>query len=89
MRTYIKLTRYMHGNGFKEQINEALANGRVDVDTVFFLSKNNMLTTEDIAELLRYFDISRDLDFDNDNVVFKPTKYLLREIEAKGKEAIV
>ena len=89
MRTYIKLTRYMHGNGFKEQINEALATGRVDVDTVFFLSKNNMLTTEDIAELLRYFDISRDLDFDNDNVVFKPTKYLLREIEAKGKEAIV
>lgn len=75
MRNYIHITRYTSGESIQEQIDEAVAKGMVTVDTRFFFSNNNCITTKDLSELIVYFDIVHDHDFADDNVVFKPNKY--------------
>ena len=85
MKTYINITKYMAGKSIKEQVNELLTAGKIDKDTRLFFSKGNCLTTEDIAELVGYFDIGRDDDFDRDNIVFIPRKFILSRAEAKQK----
>lgn len=75
MRNYIHIVKYTCGESIQEQIDEAVAKGMVTVDTRFFFSNNNCITTRELAELMVNFDIVRDNDFADDNVVFKPNKH--------------
>ena len=85
MKTYINITNYTSGPSIKEQVNELLTAGKIDKDTRLFFSKNNSLTTKVIAELVGYFDITTDYDFDRDNIVFVPREYILSRAEAKER----
>lgn len=85
MKTYINITNYMSGASVREQVNELLTAGKIDKDTRLFFSKNNSLTTKVIAQLVGYFDIDTDCDFDRDNIVFIPRDYILSRAEAKEK----
>lgn len=77
MITYIKITNYMSGASLKEQINELIDAGKIDEDVRLFFAKNNSLTMRDLASIWVYFEFVRDLDFDNENLVLKPSKPLL------------
>ena len=81
MIKYIKLTKYLSGESIEEQIEEAIAKGQVDTETRFFFAKNNCLTTKELASIFHMFDIRRDNDFDSENLVFVPNKYLLGKIK--------
>lgn len=83
MKTYINIINYTSGASVREQINELLTAGKIDKDTRLFFSKNNCLTTEVIAELVGYFDIRKDSDFDRANIVFIPREYILSRAEKK------
>lgn len=77
VKNYIKITRYMSGDSLKSQIKYMVDNNMVNENTRLFFNKGNMLCTEDIAEMLPYFDIGIDVDFDMNNIVFIPKKRLL------------
>ena len=77
VKNYIKITRYMSGDSLKSQIRYMVDNNMINENTRLFFSKSNMLCTEDIAEMLTYFDIGIDVDFDMNNIVFTPKKRLL------------
>ena len=77
VKNYIKITRYMSGNGLKSQIKYMMDNNMINENTRLFFNKSNMLCTEDIAEMLTYFDIGIDIEFDMHNIVFVPKKRLI------------
>ena len=77
VKNYIKITRYMSGDSLKSQIRYMVDNNMINENTRLFFSRSNMLCTEDIAEMLTYFDIGIDADFDMNNIVFIPKKRLL------------
>lgn len=79
------ITRYTSGKSLKEQINEIISNDMMDENTRLFFNKSNYVTTEDIRDLVGHFDIIIDNDFDNKNVVFKPTESILRIVNRGGK----
>ena len=87
MTTYIKITKYMSGASLKEQINELIDAGKIDEDVRLFFAKNNSLTMRDLAGILTYFDLIRDLDFDSENLVLKPRGSLLRMV-SNGRKLI-
>jgi hypothetical protein len=63
----------MSGDSLKKQLNEIAAAGLFDMDLRVFFSKSNMLTTEDIAYMLKFFDVYIDIDLDSKNIAFMPT----------------
>lgn len=77
VKNYIRITRYMSGDSLKSQIRYMVDNNMMNENTRLFFNKGNMLCTEDIAEMLTYFDIGTDVDFDMNNIVFIPKKRLL------------
>lgn len=77
MIKYIKITKYTAGCSIKEQIQDIIDNGQMDEDTRLFFSNNNSLTMKDVAELMTWFDLKRDYDFADNNVVFVPKQYML------------
>ena len=77
IKNYIKITRYMSGDSLKSQIKYMMDNNMMNENTRLFFNKGNMLCTEDIAEMLTYFDIGIDVDFDMNNIVFIPKERLL------------
>lgn len=79
IKKYIKITRWMCGKSLSEQIDNMMQNGLLDENTRVFFSKNNMLCTEDIAEMLTYFDVIIDNDFDINNAIFRPNKLCIKE----------
>lgn len=85
MKTYINITKYVAGKSVREQINELLVAGKIDENTRLFFSKGNCITTRDIAELEGYFDIRIDHDFDDENIVFVPRRFILARAEAKQR----
>lgn len=78
IKNYIKITRYMSGDSLKSQIKYMVDNNMINENTRLFFSKSNMLCTEDIAEMLTYFDIDIDMYFDSKNIVFIPNKKLIK-----------
>ena len=87
MTTYIKITNYMSGASLKEQINELIDAGKIDEDVRLFFAKNNSLTMRDLASIWVYFEFVCDLDFDNENLVLKPSKPLL-SLASNGRKLI-
>jgi hypothetical protein len=81
MKHYVKLTRYMSGDSLKKQLDEIVAEGLFDIDLRVFFSKSNMLTTEDIAYMLKFFDVYIDVDLDLKNIAFMPTMDAIRQYE--------
>lgn len=79
IKKYIKITRWMSGESLSEQIDNMMQNGLLDENTRVFFSKNNMLCTEDIAEMLTYFDVIIDNDFDAHNAIFRPNKLCIKK----------
>lgn len=77
MIKYIKITKYSAGCFIKEQVQDIIDNGQMDEDTRLFFSNNNCLTMEDIAEIMKWFDLKKDSDFSDNNVVLVPKQYLL------------
>ena len=77
VKNYIKITRHMSGDSLKAQIKYMIDNNMINENTRLFFSRNNMLCIEDIAEMLPYFDIGIDMDFDSKNLVFIPKQRLI------------
>lgn len=77
MIKYIKITKYTAGCSIKEQVQDIIDNGQMDEDARLFFSNNNCLTMKDIAELITWFDLKKDYDFSDNNVVFVPKQYIL------------
>ena len=77
MKKYIKITKYMAGCSIKEQVQDIIDNGQMDEGTRLFFSNNNCLTMEDIAEVMTWFDLKKDSDFSDNNVVLVPKQYVL------------
>lgn len=86
MEKYVKIVKYMSGESIEEQLSELFSNGAIDEHTKLFFAKNNCITTKDIAEMMVYFNVVRDSDFDSENVVFVPNKYCLKAQEKRRKE---
>ena len=84
MRTYIKITAYMSGPSVLEQIKEYADAGKVDEDTRFFFSEGNTITPGLVADLLNYFDIDIDWDFNKHNVVLAPKGHLIESLNNDG-----
>lgn len=84
MIKYIKITRYCNAD-ILDEIRKVIDNGLMDEDTRLFFANNNHITTNDIAKLYAYFDIVRDLEFDMDNILFKPKEHLLKRVEKNQK----
>ena len=81
MKHYVKLTKYMSGDSLRKQLNEIDDKGLFDIDLRIFFSKSNMLTTEDIAYMLKFFDVDIETDLDSKNIVFRPTVAAIRQHE--------
>ena len=85
MKKYIKIIKYMSGESLKEQINKIISDGMMDEYTRLFFAKNNHITTSDMREMMIYFDIIIDNDFDDENVVFKPKSLIISVAKEGGK----
>lgn len=83
MRHYIQINRYMVGDSLATQLVKIMDKGLFDENLAVFFSKSNCITTEDIAYMIRFFDIQTDSDFSKDNVIFVPKDWTLRNV-AKG-----
>ena len=77
MIKYIKIVKYTAGCSVKEQIQDIMDSGQMDEDTRLFFTNHNCLTMKDIAELMAWFDLKKDFDFSDNNVVFVPKQYIL------------
>lgn len=86
MDKYVKIVKYMSGESIEEQLTELFENNAIDEQTRLFFAKNNCITTKDIAEVMTYFNIKKDSDFDDENVVFVPNKYCLTMQEEYKKK---
>lgn len=85
MIKYIKITKYTAGCSIKEQIQDIIDSGQMDENTRLFFSNNNCLTMKDIAELMTWFDLRKDYDFSDNNVVFAPKQYVLSLVKENEK----
>jgi hypothetical protein len=52
-----------------------------DKDLRIFFTKSEMISMQDIAYMLKYFEPRIDFDFSNENVVFIPQPWVLQNIE--------
>ena len=82
MKHYVKITRYMSGDSLAEQLQQMVDDGLFNTDLRVFFSKSNMLTMEDVAYMLKFFDADTDWDFDSKNVIFIPKEVAVRRCEA-------
>lgn len=80
MRHYVKITRYMSGDSLATQLTKMINDGLFDEHLAVFFSKSNCITTEDIAYMMKYFDIEKDSDFSNDNVIFVPREWVVHKV---------
>lgn len=80
MRHYIKITRYMAGDSLATQLTKMVDDGMFDEHLAVFFSKSNCITTEDIAYMMKYFNIEKDSDFSNENIIFTPRKWILQSL---------
>ena len=83
MRHYIQINRYMVGDSLAMQLTKIMDKGLFDENLAVFFSKSNCITTEDIAYMIRFFEIATDSDFNKDNVIFIPKDWVLRKVEKK------
>ena len=74
MTNYIQLHNY-NNTSIEEQVEEAKAKGLVTVDTRFFFCKNEYITPRLLAKMMKDFEIVNDIEFDSENIVFRPNKY--------------
>ena len=77
MIKYIKINKFMN-SALLEEVDEIIQSDLMDADTRLFLSHNTCITPEDLAEMLPYFNIERDYEFSDRNVVFVPKERILR-----------
>ena len=77
MIKYIKIVKYTSGCSIKEQVQDIINSGQMDEDTRLFFSNNNCLTMKDVSELMTWFDLRKDIDFSDSNVVLVPKQYIL------------
>ena len=80
MRHYIKITRYMAGDSLATQLTKMVDDGMFDEHLAVFFSKSNCITAEDIAYMMKYFNIEKDSDFSNENIIFTPRKWILQSL---------
>lgn len=76
MVKYIKIVKYMSGDGIAKQIQNIIDNDMMDADTRLFFDKHNCVTMSDIKPLLSYFNIADNDEIDN--IVFIPKEYFIR-----------
>lgn len=82
MRNYIQLHNYSGGGtSIEEQVEEAKAKGLVTVDTRFFFCKNDYITPSLLAKMITDFEIVNDIQFDSNNIVFRPNKYFCEHLD--------
>lgn len=81
MKHYVKITRYMSGDSLAEQLQQIVDDGLFNADLRIFFTKSNMITAEDVAYMLKFFDVRVDWDFDSKNIVFIPTESALRRLK--------
>ena len=79
VKNYIKLTKWLSGETIMEQVKYLYDNDMIDKNTRLFFSGNNMLCTNDIAELLNYFTATKDMDFDANNIIFVPKDIIINK----------
>ena len=77
MVKYIQINRYTSGN-IMDEVDKVIEAGLMDEYTRLFFNKHECITTQDLAELIPYFDIVVDANFDG-NVVFIPKERMYRE----------
>ena len=85
MIKYIKIVKYTAGCSIKEQIQDIIDSGQMDENTRLFFSNNNCLTMEDIAEVMTWFNLKKDYEFSDNNVVLVPREYILSVAKNKKK----
>ena len=78
MVKYIQINRYTSGN-IMDEVDKVIEAGLMDEYTRLFFNKHACITTQDLAELIPYFDITVDVNFDG-NVVFIPKERMYRGI---------
>lgn len=81
MKHYVNISRYMCGDALQKQLQQIFDDGLFDIDLRVFFSKSNMITAEDVAYMLKFFDVRVDWDFDSKNIVFIPTETALRRLK--------
>ena len=77
LKKYIKINKFM-GSTLLEEVDKVVKEGLMDADTRLFLNHNTCITPEDLAEMLPYFNIEKDYELSNKNVVFVPKEKILR-----------
>ena len=82
MKHYIQIHAYMTADAIKNQLNEIKETDMFDKDLRIFFSKHQMISIQDIAYMLKYFEPRLDFDFSDGNVVFIPQPWVLQSIEA-------
>jgi len=79
MIKYIKIINYTCGDSLKTQVNKIFDEGLMDKNTRLYFANSNCLTTKEIREMLRWFEIKTDDDFNKENIVFAPKEWILRQ----------
>lgn len=87
MKNYILIHNYCHANAIQEQLDEIVANGQMTENTRLFFSAGNCLTGRDLAKLVGNFEITTDVEFDNENVIYIPKKHYLERLAREREKA--
>lgn len=82
MKHYVQIHAYMTADAIKNQLNEIKEANMFDEDLRIFFGIHQMVGIQDIAYMLKYFNIALDFDFSNENVIFIPQLWVLQNIEA-------
>lgn len=82
MKHYVQINAYMTADAIRNQLNEIKEADMFDEDLRIFFGAHQMIGMQDIAYMLKYFDARFDSDFSNENVVFVPQSWTLKNIKA-------
>lgn len=82
MKHYVQIHAYMATDAFKNQLNEIKEADMFDEDLRVFFGCHQMISIQDIAYMIKYFDVKIDSDFSYENVVFIPQSWVLQSIKA-------
>lgn len=81
MKHYVQIHAYMTADAIKNQLNEIKEADMFDENLRIFFNVHQMIGIFDIAYMLKYFDAKLDYDFSNENVVFIPQDWVIKNIK--------
>ena len=81
MKHYVQIHAYMTADAIKNQLNKIKEADMFDEDLRIFFTKHQMISIQDIAYMLKYFDAKLDYDFSDKNMVFVPQDWVIRNIK--------